>query len=854
MTGDRRERIEQLFADALDRPPAQRAAYLSQVVEDEAVRAEVLSLLEAHEARGRLDSIAERLGKSDETYTSSRATALLDRMRAALTERYHIERELGRGGMAIVFLAEDPKHHRRVAIKVLKPELSQSLGSERFLREIQIAALLNHPHILPLHDSGEANGLIYYVMPYVEGESLRDRLDREKQLSLEDAVRIVRDVADALTHAHSLGVVHRDIKPDNILLSAGRAIVSDFGIARAMDVAGTERLTESGLALGTPAYMSPEQIGGDQALLDGRGDLYSLACVAYEMLGGAPPFTGPSPQAVLARHSVDPVPPLRTVRGTVSRDLERVVERALAKAPADRFRTAVQFAEAFERAAASEAEAPALARVRYRHRTVAAGTLLALAIGGAGWWALGRVSGVDSSRIGSLAVLPLENLTGNPEQEYFVAGMHDALIGELAQIGALRVTSRTSAARYKNSGKSVPEIARELRVDAIVEASVSRAGDSVRFQVQLIQAHPEERNRWAQSYQADLRGVLAMQKDVAGAIAREINVQLTPAGASRLGTDRPVNPETYEAYLRGMFHINKFTPEGFDKGLTYLNEAIDKDPADPMPYAALALAYTRIGHGSGARRDAFARAKAAASRALALDETMSEAHEALAEIQLYYDWDFAAAERSFKRVLELNPSLPDAHSNLAWTYDLLGPKAKALAQMRQAQEVDPLAPIHAVWLGWLYWEDGHYQEAMEEVRKAVDLNPNFPWGNYLLARIYEARNQYPEAIAAQRKATAANPELAWGLAHTLALAGQTGEARKLADAMKKQPTPLQMWGLGQVYVALGDKDEALRWLEAAFQARWNWMPWILKEPAFRPLRDDPRFRNLVSRINPPQTS
>ncbi len=780
-------------------------------------------------------------------------TDLFTRLEIALADRYRIERELGRGGMAIVYLAEDLKHRRRVAIKVLKPELSQSLGADRFLREIEIAAQLSHPNILPLHDSGEAGGLIYYVMPYVEGESLRGRLDREKQLPLSDALQIAGEVAEALAYAHTRGVIHRDIKPENILFQAGHAAVSDFGIARAVGEAGGDRLTETGLAVGTPTYMSPEQGSGIQDL-DARTDIYSLGCVLYEMLTGDPPYTGSTPQAIIARKVVDPVPSLRVVRDAVPPALEDVVTQALAKLPADRFATAAQFKEALEQALASKRVGRRRARLRSRLRAIGIPALLIAGLSSIGLWLSGKLTGIGSTRIGSLAVLPFENLSQNPEQEYFVAGMHDALIGELARIAGLRVISRTSAMRYKDSQKSVPEIASELKVDGVVEASVSRAGDSVRFQVQLIQVRPEERNRWAQAYHRDLRGVLAMQKDVAGAIAQEIQVNLTPEVASRLRINRPVNPETYEAYLRGMFHVSKFTPEGVEKGLAYLNEAIDKDPADPLPYAALALAYTRIGHGSGARRDAFARAKAAASRALALDETMSEAHEALAEIQLYYDWDFASAERSFQRVLELNPNLPDAHSNLGWTYDLLGPKEKALAHMRRAQEVDPLAPIHAAWLGWAYWEEGQLQQAMDEVRKAVDLNPGFPWGNYVLGRIYEARQQYPEAIEAQRKATSANPELAWGLAHTLALAGQTKEARKITDDLKKHPTPLQMWGLGQVYTALGDKDEALRWLEAAFQARWNWMPWILKERAFAPLREDPRFKDLVRRINPPRSS
>jgi serine/threonine-protein kinase len=777
-------------------------------------------------------------------------TALPGRLQSALGGRYGIERELGRGGMAVVFLAEDLKHSRRVAIKVLKPELSQSLGTERFLREIQIAAQLTHPNILPLHDSGEADGLIYYVMPYVEGESLRDRLSREKQLPLTDALQIAREVADALAYAHARGVIHRDIKPENILFQAGHAAVSDFGIARAVGEAGGDRLTETGLAVGTPTYMSPEQGSGNQDL-DARTDIYSLGCVLYEMLTGDPPYTGSTPQAIIARKVVEPVPSLRVVRDAVPPALEDVVTRALARVPADRFATAGQFNDALQGALTSKGTGWRRSRLRSRHRAIVVPLLLAAGLAGGGVWLSGAFPGLGSTRIGSLAVLPFEDLSQSPEQEYFVAGMHDALIGELARIAGLRVISRTSAMRYKDSRKSVPEIASELKVDGVVEASVSRVGDSVRLQVQLIQARPAERNRWAQAYHRDLGGVLAMQKDVAGAIASEIGADGASLQEIRPGGQRRVNPETYEAYLRGMFHVSKFTPEGVEKGLAHLNEAIDKDPADPLPYAALALAYTRIGHASGARKDAFARARAAAERALALDETMSEAHEALAEIKLYYDWDFRGAEKSFRRVLELNPSLPDAHSNLGWTLDLLGPKSEALAELRRAQEVDPLAPIHAAWLGWAYWEEGQLQQAQEEARKAVDLNPNFPWGHYVLARIDEALAKYPEAIEAQRKATAANPELAWGLGHSLALAGHTDEARKVAADLKRHPTPLQMWGLAQIYTALGEKDEAFRWLEAAFDARWNWMPWILKERAFLPLREEPRFKDLVRRINPP---
>jgi eukaryotic-like serine/threonine-protein kinase len=774
---------------------------------------------------------------------------LLSRAQSALGDRYGIERELGRGGMAVVYLAEDLKHHRRVAIKILKPELSQSLGTERFLREIEIAAQLTHPHILPLHDSGEAGGLIYYVMPYIEGESLRDRLNREKQLPLEDTVRIVRDVADAVAYAHGMGVIHRDIKPENILLSAGRAVVSDFGIARAIDAAGTDRLTESGLALGTPAYMSPEQTSSDETL-DGRSDIYSLGCVAYEMLGGQPPFTGPSPQAVLARHSVDPVPHLRTLRQTVSADLQRAVERALAKVPADRFRTAAQFAETFERAAASDAQPPASTRFRNRPRALAASALLALLLSGGGWWIFARFPGLDSSRIASLVVLPLENLTQNPDQEYFVAGMHDALIGELARIGALRVISRTSAMRYKNSGKSVPEIARELNVDAVVEASVLRAGDSVQIRAQLIRALPQEEHLWAQAYQRDIRDVLAIHGDVARAIAQEIKVTLTPQEQTRLAGSRRVNPETYEAYLRGMFHLNQFTPEGFEKGLAYLHEAVTQDPDDPLANAGLALGFSLVAsHSPTPPPNAFEQAKAAAVRALELDESMAEAHGALAEIKLYRDWDWAGAERAFRSALELNPSLAPAHAHYAWYLNLVGRQDEAVAEMKRAQQVDPLTPLWQTWLGDILWSVGRYHEAIAPAKKALELNPDFPWAFLTLGIAYAGTGMYDEAIAAHRKAVAANPEWSWALGQTLVLAGRSGEARKIVADLERENTPMAAFGLVTIYTALGDKSKALRWAEAAYRLRHPWAPWFSVISMFEPLWDDPRFEDLRRRMN-----
>ncbi|HET6798153.1 MAG TPA: serine/threonine-protein kinase, partial [Gemmatimonadales bacterium] len=412
----------------------------------------------------------------------------LTSLQRALSDRYAIERELGRGGMATVFLAQDLKHRRPVAVKVLRPDVGRALGSDRFLKEIDLASRLQHPHILGLLDSGAAADLLYYVMPFVEGESLRQWLEREKQLPLDQALVIAKQVADALDYAHRHGVVHRDIKPENILLSEGHALVADFGIAKALETAGGERLTETGMALGTPYYMSPEQATASRSL-DGRSDIYALGCVIYEMLAGTPPFTGPSGQAILARHSVDPVPSLRTVRSTVSPGVEWAVTKAMAKVPADRFATAAELAKALadsERAPWGSNRGLRLRRMGWVGAVLAAmlltvGAVLGIRNHSRAAFASGRLH-----QIRSLAVLPLENLSGDSSQVFFADGMTDQLITDLAQIGALRLISRSSVMRYRGEGKSATEVAAELQVDAIVGGSVQRVGNKVRITANLI--------------------------------------------------------------------------------------------------------------------------------------------------------------------------------------------------------------------------------------------------------------------------------------------------------------------------------------------------------------------------------
>jgi len=440
-------------------------------------------------------------------------TDQLDRLKSALSDRYTFERELGRGGMATVYLAEDLKHHRHVAIKVLDPEVARALGAERFLREVEVTANLTHPHILPLHDSGEADGFLYYVMPYIEGETLRERMDREGQLPLDDALHTTREVAAALSYAHSHDVIHRDIKPENVLLSAGEAVVADFGIARAITEAGGEHLTETGLSIGTPIYMSPEQASGAKPVT-GQADLYSLACVLYEMLAGEPPFTGPTAQAIVAKKLSEPAPRVSVVRDKVPPAVEAALDRALSRTPADRYATAQQFAEA-----------------------LTPGTTVA------------------ETETQAIVVLPFENLSPDPDNEYFVDGLTEELITDLSQVSSLRVVSRTSAMTFKGARKSIPSIAREMGVQYALEGTVRKAGNSLRITAQLIDTSCDA-HVWAGKFTGTLDDVFDIQEKVSREIVDALKVKLTPEEDRRMAA-RPVDSAAaYDSYLRALEEIH----------------------------------------------------------------------------------------------------------------------------------------------------------------------------------------------------------------------------------------------------------------------------------------------------------
>lgn len=833
---DRWERIQELFDAALAQAPEARTAYVQDAAEDTTLRVEVLALLAAHEARGRLDSIADRLDAA-----SAVAAA---RLPPVLSGRYAIEREIGRGGMAMVYLAHDQKHDRQVALKVLRSELALAVRAEQFVREIAIAAKLAHPHILPLHDSGEAEGIVYYVMPYVEGESLRDRLIREPQLSVADALRIAGDVAAALSYAHSRGVVHRDIKPENILLApGGEALIADFGIARALTVAGGHALSETG-AVGTPLYMSPEQAAGSG--LDGRSDIYSLGCVLYEMLAGHPPFTGATAQEVIARHACDPIPVLEAARPGVTASVARAVRTALAKQPVDRFATADQFAAAFT--------PPAAAGHRLGWPASAALALVVLVAGGV----LTRQLLVRAPATGpsaqSVAVLPFVNLTGDSANDYLTDGFSEELISTLAQIPGLRVPARTSSFSFKGKVVPVRQIGESLGVASVLEGSVRQVGTRLRITAQLIKV-ADASHLWSETYDRELGGedVLKVQEEIARAIVGPLQVKLAIPAAPR-----PENPEAYQLYLKGRFFWNRGTKEGLTQALTFFNAAIAKDSGYARAYAGLADVYLVLwANRYLPRAAAHPQARAAAERAIVLDSLLAEAYASRGRLRTL-EWDWSGAEQDLHRAVALNPGAALGHRWYAQFLTRRGRAPEAIREARRAVELDPLSALVQETSADAYLFARQYERAVEEYRKSLELEPSRAETHQRLGVAYLQQNKFADAL----REFQATLDLLGGRGWTSYTVAEVGYAyarmgrrqdalRILADLkarLARDKGVTRPIDLAILYAGLGEHDRAFAWLAKAYEDQDNVLNMLRVHPLFDPLRSDPRFNDLMKKV------
>jgi len=770
-----------------------------------------------------------------------------ERLKTALADRYDIEGKLGGGGMATVYLATDLKHRRQVALKVLHPELAATVGHERFLREIEIVAGLTHPHILTLIDSGEADGLLFFVMPYVSGETLQSRLEREGPFPVEEALRIAREVADALAYAHENGVIHRDIKPSNILLEAGHAVISDFGVARAVGLAGETEATATGIAVGTPKYMSPEQATAGE--VDARSDVYALGCVLWEMLAGDAPFDGPTPQVILANKLSETTPSLRTRRRSVPSEVEGVVERAMAPLAADRFGSARELERALAQPETAERIRP---RRRRRARLLRlAGFAVVALMCVAAWWMFGRGTPLEAASPYALGVLPPENLT--EEEEYFVVGQHQALIDHLASIVGFRVISRPSVMRYRDTDLTLPEIAAELGVRGVVTSSLERRGDTVGIRVQMIEADPEERQLWSGSFHEVIADLYSMYGEAARSIAASADVRLTPAEETRLGGERPIDPAIYEAYLKGMHLVSKDTPEDIAEGLRYLNEATDRNPTDAMAWAGLALGYVASEHGPLPTPEGAMRARAAAERALRLDPSLAEAWSAVADVRFFWDWDWEGAEEAFKRANELNPSIAYNHFQYAWLLLILDRYDEAVVEHELAKELDPFTPWQSALLGWCYLYGRETEKAKVQALRTLELNPYEPSGLFVLGAAQLMEGQVEEAIATHEQMGQMYPFFRWLTGATYARAGRTREARQIAAEIQAgELTGMDAFGLAVLYAALGDVEAAYRWL--THEPNHAWRPAVTIDPILgfpREVLADPIFDEFMERLNLP---
>ena len=701
-------------------------------------------------------------------------TDLAGQLDAALSGRYRVESELGAGAMATVFRARDLRHERDVALKVLRTELVESLGRERFLREIRLAARLNHPHILPLHDSGDAGGFLYYVMPLMEGHSLRDRLDRECPLPVELSLRIGREVADALDYAHRHDVVHRDIKPENILLHEGHALVADFGIGKALAAAGASAtLTQFGLTVGTPAYMSPEQAAGEE--VDRRSELFALGCVLYEMLVGQPPFTGGSVQAVLAKRFVHTPPDITAARPTVPAATGRAVARLLAKAPEDRFSTGALAVEALRPPAGARSAVVATALPEQ-----------------------------------SIAVLPFANMSADPDNEFFSDGVTEDIIGALTRVPGLKVAARASSFAFKRRDEELRVIGERLGVRTVLQGSVRRAGNRVRITAQLMNAH-DGFQLWSDRFDRELDDIFALQDEIARAIVDRLELTLGLRQTEPLVAPPTDNFEAYQLYLRGREAVQQRAAASMRRGVEFFRQALARDPDYARAHAGLAEAYNGLGiyqymPSVEARRNS----EEALSAAASADPTLAVVHLLRAQCKLYLGPVWSSAGEDLREALRHTPHDPLAHLYFGYWSGLRGDRAARSASVARALELDPLSPfLHSI-AALSYMVAREEDAALPLTLKGLALDPNsIPclWASSVcysrLRRMDDAIRQGTRAVELGQR----GPILLGTLGHVLAKAGRRDEAEAIRDELRHRATREYVGPVAELHVDIGLGDE-----------------------------------------------
>jgi serine/threonine-protein kinase len=841
MNRDRWEAVVTLFERALERPVEERRHFVdSETPGDPELREAVTAMLDADSGtHSLLDASPQRLA-------SLLASGEAARMEGRTIGSYAVLHEIGRGGAATVYLADDLKHHRSVALKVLHTDASSALGGNRFRREIEVVAQLHHPHILPLHDSGEANGHLYYVMPVVTGETLRDRIVREGALPTADVRRIAADVAAALDYAHRHGVIHRDIKPANILLDEEHATVADFGIAhRALE--GRDDLTAGGIVVGTPAYMSPEQATGSRSL-DARSDIYSLGSVVFEMLTGAPPFRAQEVAELVRLHLQAPVPSAVAVRPQLPARVDDVLRRALAKAPSARYDSAREFVADLDAALTAQAGgtrglslADAMTGGRRRWITLSA---MAAVVAAAAVWRLAA----REAKAQSIVVLPFANLSDDRSNQYFSDGITEEITGALAQLGRFRVTPRTTAFAYKDRTGDLASIGRELGVNRLLEGSVRRDGDRVRIVATLYNVETGDRI-WSQHYDRGVGAVLPLQVELAATIAEQLHLRLAREDRDRLAERHTVNPEAYDSYIKGRYFFDQRTNASMTQAVGHFQRALAIDSMYARAHAGLADTYSILAWtGYAAPTELFQLSRQAALRAVALDSGLAESHVSLAIIHTFHGWDWGAAERASLRALSIDSTLVAAWFFRAWHLVAAGRHDDAMVSMRRARQLAPLSLITNARIATLLTWDRQYERADSVLRRTLEIDPSYPVARVQLARVLSAQGRHADAIAALPPDTVMLGSYESGIAgYVYARAGRRDKALAAARALEARAfVPAE--GVAAIYVGLGETARALSWLERAVDVRGGGLIFLAWEPMYDDLRDEPRYRRVAERI------
>jgi len=741
-----------------------------------------------------------------------------------IISHYKILEKLGEGCMGVVYLAKDLDLERNVAIKFLPQNFTNDTEHiERFKREAKAAASLNNPNIVTIHEISECDGQIFIVMEYVDGSSLREKIEKGRLLP-EEVVEIISQICEGLSDAHKTGTVHRDIKPENIIIDRKRRVkVLDFGLAM---LKGVSKLTKEMSTLGTLHYMSPEQIRGME--VDKRTDVWSTGILMYEMLTGDVPFKGEYEQAVFYEIVNEDPQPFNTQSNNLSSKIDRIFHKALAKEPTDRYQD-MELLLSDLRSTDSQSIDQIVDDA--------------------------NLSQPESKSIQSLAVLPLQDHSRDPEQEYFADGMTESLITALAKLGTCRVISRTSVMRYKETELSLPEIARKLDVDAVVEGSVLRAGQSIRITAQLIQAETDA-HLWADSYERDLQDILFLQRDIAEAITKEIQIKLTPQQKKKLAVAGPVNPQSYEAYLKGRFHWYKLTPANFDIAHNYFQQALDIDPNYAAPYAGMAFIWLARSYWSiDPPGMSMPKSRDNVLKAIERDNSLELAHLTLANIKFYYDWDWGGAESSYQHSIELNPNYADSHLFYAAFLRSMNRPDEAFTEVNKGLELDP----HNFFTQGLFV--GHllflrrYDDAIERLNKILKEAPDFTIVHRYLWVAYQQKEMYEEALAEALKyfSTLDKSSIAEALSRGYKESGYTGAMNQAAKELVSQAKEkyVQPVSIARFYAYAGNNAQALEWLEKAFELRDLLLINLNNSCDWDNLRDEAGFQNLLSRMNFP---